>query len=154
MATAKPKPGRTRKIPERLYSELIKLSAEGMSTREIVVVFKEQHNIEVSQRYIAQTLSNWKVERSEAAKTAYANSAAQYANQDLNIISDIITKFKTKIDACLLNDDFNQANRLSQTLLNYIKTRLDLSGLNVDKNGVEADEKLKEDLLNRIKQYV
>jgi len=145
--------GMLRKVPDRLLPDICALSAEGKTAPFIVNWLKTEHKITVARNNIYKIVSEHKVERAEAAKAAYANSAAQYANQDLNIISDIITKFKAKIDACLIAEDYAQANKLSQTLLNYIKTRLELSGLNKEDSETAADEKLTEILMKRITQY-
>ena len=135
------------KLSEKLRDEVGQKSAEGLSSEKIAKWLLDKHKITLSRGQISKYLRAIKKERKEIAVGAYTKAAADNANQDLEIIGELITKFHAQVMASMEAEDLLIANKLSETLLKYISKRIDLSGMNLEDND---DEKLKE--INKIRE--
>ena len=130
---------RLSKIPERLHDEIKKKVGENVPASVIADWLGKEHNITISRQGISLFIKQWKEDRSAAAKVAYANAAAEHANIDITVIGDVILKFKEKVDKALIAEDYNTATRMADVLLKYIKTRLELSGVNEELSNTESE---------------
>ena len=138
-------------IPEDLFEEVLKRSGQGFTAAQTSKYLLEKHGIKVSRPSVSRLLKEFKEERAEAAKMAYSEAAASYANMDLRIVGSMIAKFSWEVENCLSKRDLSQANKLAMTLLQYIKTRLDLSGINCDTSNSENElAKVKEEWIKKL----
>ena len=144
---------RGKQLPEKYYDEIQAKAVEGFSVSEIVSWLLAEYNVKTSCRSLSRILSKLKAERKEIAQRAYADSVAKYANQDLRILGEMITKLYNKVNKCFKDKDkLLPAQKLSETLLKYLSKRMDLSGIN-QKDELANDERIKEELLKKIEEY-
>ena len=140
-------------IPKKYYEEIQTKAVEGFSVPKIVQWLMDTYQVKTSTRSLSRILSELKAERKEVALRAYADSVAKYANQDLRILGEMITKLYNKVNKCFKDKDkLIPAQKLSETLLKYLSKRMDLSGLN-QKDELANDERIKEELLHKIEEY-
>jgi hypothetical protein len=140
---------RLKNIPPNLYDAIAEQSAKGQAAREIVIWLKNTHNITSSVPSICRLLKETKEERQQIAQRAYANAVAKSANQDLEILGDVITKCKQRFDILVESHEDFKAKGIAEVMFKYIAKRMDLSGIN-DKSS--DDQLLKEELLKKISE--
>jgi len=136
-----------KKIPTGLHDAIQEQSARGLGCAEIVIWLDEHHSIKSSTPSVSRLLKILKNERKEIAQRIYADAVSKSANNDLDILNDVIVKCKARFDILIESGADFKAKGIGEVLFKYLSKRMDISGLNEKDNN---DDLVKEELLKKL----
>jgi len=133
------------KIPMKYHPEIMEMLVDGKSASDILE-FLTLKGLSLSLSTVSHTITRLRAERKQIVHDSITQTVEAYIPKDLDKVNTIIEKaFKT------LNKVFNdskEARIYAKILLDFIKLRLDLFGIDVNKK--IPDEELQAAILKKL----
>lgn len=138
-------------IPHTLHDQVWQWYAGGATSTKIAELLVSEYGLTVGKTAINNLIIEIKEERKQIAQSIYAEAVAKTACADVFIITDVIKKLYSDFNDLRDAKDYKIARTYAETLSKYIAQRINLSGLNNDKNEKSEDD-VRNELLNRLNE--
>lgn len=138
MAAHRPKPNKRVGIPEVHMPDVLRLSAEGKSRRDIAAWLLEHHGVKVDHTTVARRIRETRDERRESTQAAIAGITAKSATTDLEVLGELQADLRAKWKE-LKDKDLKTGLLVADRLHAVSTTKLKAAGVGDEPTGPSQD---------------
>lgn len=121
-------------LSQKHREEIVAMAHEGMTAEQIRQHFLQSYNLDFTVSTYANYIRKSRKERQAIAQEIITRDIERTAKTDMQIMDAVISSLFNMFSQAVLNEDSNQATKISSALNQWHERRLSLTGIDKDED--------------------